>query len=92
MDMHLRKVLASAVGRLSAPIFLAGYEEKTSTLTLHVRTALATEALRHEAERAVVQAGLLLNVRVRGHRLSKLTHPHSLEHWLRRFGTGDVVL
>ena len=91
MDMHLRKVLASVVGRLSAPIFLAGYEEKTFTLTLHVRTALATEVLKREAERAVVQAGLLLNVRVRGHRLSTLTHPHSLEHWLRRFGTGEVV-
>lgn len=91
MDIHLRKVLASVIGRLSAPVFLADLEEQTSTLTLHVRAALATEALKLEAERAVVQAGLLLSVRLRGHRLSKLTHPHSLEHWLRRFGTGEIV-
>lgn len=91
MDVHLRKVLASVIGRLSAPVFLAGYEENTSTLTLHVRTALATDALKLEAERAIVQAGLLLSIRVRGHRLSKLTHPLSLEHWLRRFGTGEIV-
>lgn len=91
MDTQHRKVLASVIGTLSAPIFLADYAEKTSTLTLHVRSALATDALKVEAERAVVHAGLLLSVRVRGHRLSKLTHPQSLEHWLRRFGTGEIV-
>jgi hypothetical protein len=91
MEIHLRKTLATVVSKLSAPVFLAGYEAGKSSLTLHVRSGLATKGLKLEAERAVTQAGLLLCVDVRRHRLSKLTHPRSLEHWLKRFGTGQIV-
>lgn len=91
MDVHFREILASVVSKLSAPVFLAGYEQKRSSLTLHVRSGLPTQGLRVEAERALTLAGLLLRVDVRRHRLSKLTHPRSLEHWLRRFGTGEIL-
>lgn len=91
MDINLQKALVSVLSKLSVPVFLAGYEEKQSSLTLHVRAGLATDALKLEAERAVTLAGYLLRVRVRGHRLGKLTHPRSLEHWLKRFGTDQIM-
>ena len=91
MNTHFRQTLVAILSRLPAPVFLAGFEAEKSKLTLHVRSGFDTASLRMEAERAITLAGVLLQVDVRGHRLSKLTHPRSLEHWLKRFGTGEIL-
>jgi hypothetical protein len=91
MNMQFRTTLASVLRKLSVPVFLAGFDKTRSKLTLHVRSGFDTRAVKLEAEKAITLAGVLVEVDVRGHRLAKLTHPRSLEHWVKRFGTGEIL-
>jgi hypothetical protein len=47
--------------------------------------------LRAQARRAVEKLGEPIHVSVCAHRFSMLPHPRSLEHWLRRFESDEII-
>jgi len=91
VDMDSGALLRVVLGELGTPVFLAGFNSQRSRLTVHVPAGYDLTALSAQAKRAADKAGAAIAISVRGHRLRKLAHPRSLEHWLARFDVDQVV-
>lgn len=91
MVMDQGTLVRTFLGELGTPAFLAGYDAGRSRLTVHVPAGYDLAALRARAKGAAKQAGTAIAIHVRAHRLRKLAHPRSLEHWLARFDIDEVV-
>jgi hypothetical protein len=91
MQENLTRALASTLGAAGTPVFLADFNSHKSELTLHVRAGSDTAKLRSDVRSAMEQAGQAFGISVRSHSLRKLAYPRSLEHWEKRFGTGELV-
>lgn len=89
--MDKRVILEAVLGEIKTPIFLAELDTQQSRLTLHISKGPNVVSLKTAAERASAKVGEPINVSVRAHRLHKLAHPRSVEHWVRQFATGEIV-
>jgi hypothetical protein len=87
---RLKDVSLSGLLGGGTPIFLAGFDEQRSRLTLHVPAGYDTADVKARAKRATATSGDL-QISVRTHQLQKLAFPRSLEHWLKRFGVEDIL-
>jgi hypothetical protein len=86
-----QQVLQTVLAEINTPIFLAGYNRQQSQLMLHVSEGRDVASLEAAAKRALDKAKAPIRISVRAHRLRKLAHPRSLEHWLQSFGADEIV-
>jgi hypothetical protein len=89
--MNKTTILQATLSELSAPVFLAGFDARRVELTVHVCARNDIAELRAQVQRAADKAEGSIRVSVRAHRLRKLAHPRSLEHWLRRFEVDQII-
>jgi len=89
--MDKRVILDAILGEIKTPIFLADLDKQRSKLTLHVSEGADVASLQGAAKRASAKIAESVEVSVRTHRLHKLAHPRSIEHWLRQFATGEII-
>jgi hypothetical protein len=89
--MDKRIILEAVLGEIKTPIFLADLDKQQSKLTLHVSEGADVASLQGAAKRASAKIAGPIQVSVRTHRLHKLAHPRSIEHWLRQFATGEII-
>jgi hypothetical protein len=86
-----QQVLQKVLAEINTPIFLAGYDQQQSHLMLHVSEGRDVASLEAAAKRASDKAEAPIRISVRTHRLRKLAHPRSLEHWLQSFEADEIV-
>jgi hypothetical protein len=77
--------LRRALRGMPAGIFLASMDASATRLTLHGKVGLDVDATRIEAQRALVDAGVGLNVYVKLYCVRDLAFPKSIEHLLASF-------
>ena len=75
----------------TAPVFLADIDPSRRVLRLHVRRGVDVRTIREHARTLLETQDRRLAVTVQQHRRKDLTLPRSLEHWLSRLATGEVV-
>ena len=89
--MDKQVILEAVLGEIKTPIFLADFDSQQSKITLHVSEGAHVALLQGAAKRASAKIAGPVEVSVRAHRLHKLAHPRSVEHWLRQFATGEMA-
>jgi hypothetical protein len=88
--MDTKVLVGTILGEIKSPIFFAGLDSQRSELTLHVSEGADLASLQASAKRVADKIGHM-GVSIRSHRLGKLAHPRSVEHWLRQFASDEII-
>lgn len=89
--MENQALLQATLVRLRMPVFLVNLNTHKSELKVHVCGKYDRASLRAQTDSIAANVGPSIRVAVCGHRLHKLAHPRSLEHWFSQFEVDKIV-
>jgi hypothetical protein len=89
--MVLAARLHETLSTLGTSVFLTTFDSARRTLAVHVPLGCDVAEVKSRIQREVDEVEDRIQVSVHAHKARDLTFPTSVERWIERFGSGDVL-